>query len=366
MSERVPLTRPLLDDGAAAAVAEVLKSGMLVQGTRVAALESAIADKVGVEHGVAVSTGTTAIHLALVALGIGPGDEVIVPDFCFPSVASAVIYTGAVPVLVDVDPDSFNLDLARIEPALSGKTRAVLAVHQFGIPCQAGELQRALDCAVVEDAACALGAIDSAGPCGSQTVMGCFSFHPRKCLTTAEGGMVTTDDDTLADRLRALRNHGMAAQDGAIVFRELGYPARMSDVHAAVGVSQLGNLDGSLAGRRRSALAYRELFSGLDGVVAPEPLWAEGRVFQGLVVRLAPHIDRDATLGRLRARGVDCTIGTYAIHRQSQLAKHCRQSPGGLTGSVLCADSSITLPLWPDMPGATIERVVESLRGVIT
>ncbi|MFT5429654.1 MAG: perosamine synthetase [Myxococcota bacterium] len=360
---RVPLTRPTLGAEELAEISTVLDSGMLVQSRAVAELEIALSQAVNISPLIACSSGTSAIHLAVAALDLGPGDEVIVPDFCFPSVASAVIFSGATPVLCDVDPDSFNMDIERVSAAFSPKTRAILAVHQFGIPVGATAIQAAFDVPVIEDAACALGGHDDGGPCGGQTDLGCFSLHPRKIITTAEGGMVFARDPELAERIRALRNHGMARGDDGWEFVGVGFPYRMSEVHAAIGLGQLPRLEGILAGRRRAALAYRDRLAEIDSVVTCDALWQSGRVYQGMVVRLKPHIDRNAMIAHLRSDGIEATIGTYAIHRQSQLARHARISAGGLEGSVLAAEGSITLPLFPEMTDSDVDRVVTRLKA---
>ncbi len=362
----IPLTRPALGPEELAAVKAVLDSGMLVQSSQVAALERLLRERLGVSHALAVSTGTTAIHLALAGLGIGPGDEVVVPDFCFPSVAAAVMYTGALPVLCDVDPATYNLDLERIGAALTPATRAVLAVHQFGIPCGASALNEALDVPVVEDAACALGARDDGGLCGTQTAVGCFSFHPRKVITTAEGGLVTTQDPELGARIAALRSHGMVREDGGIVFEYIGYPGRMSDIHAAIGVVQMGRLQSILDGRNRAAQRYRVALADVPGAVAGPGVWHPGRVYQSLVIRVDAAINRNRVVASLREQGIESTIGTYSIHRQRAFADTCRVAPGGLLGSITAADTTLTLPLWHDMGDSDIDRVTSTLRATLS
>ena len=360
--DTIPLTRLSLGAEELELISEVLASGMLVQGERVRAFEEAARQRIGSPFAVAVGSGTDAVHLACRALGVGPGDEVVVPDFCFPSVAAAVIYTGATRVLCDVDPETFNLDLQRIEPVLTDRTRAVVAVHQFGLPCGAAELDNELPCHVVEDAACAFGAIDDGGlRCGTQTVIGCFSMHPRKVITTAEGGLLTTDRIDLAERCRWLRAHGMRRTAEGLVFEEVGFAARMSEVHAAIGLAQLRRLDPIIEGRARSAAHYREALAGVGGVRCADATWTEGRVYQSLVVRVREGVDRDAVLEGLRSRGIECTIGTYAIHRQPAFRGRCRFDVDQLTGSISAADYSVTLPLWPDMPTEAIDRVTRAL-----
>ena len=365
---RIPLTRPTLGAAELARVDAVLRSGMLVQGAAVAAFEAAIAARIGAAHGVAVSTGTTAIQLALLAAGVGPGDEVVVPDFCVPSVAAAVLHPGADVVLCDVDPSTFNLSPETVARALTPATRAVVAVHQFGIPCGIGALLDSLPAGrgieVIEDAACALGARGDRGRCGAQTRLGCFSFHPRKIITTGEGGLVSTGEGGLADRLRWLRNHGMRRGPAGIVFEEIGYAGRMSDLHASIGLAQVERCDAILAGRARAAAWYRERLEAVDRVQSQPAVWHPGRVYQSLVVRLGDSSRRDRAVASLRERGIESTVGTYAIHRQAAFGARCRTAPGGLGGSEAAAAESITLPLWPEMSVDAVDRVVENLREV--
>jgi len=337
---------------------------MLVQGPMVAAFEAAVAERVGVAHAVAVSTGTTAIHLALVAIGIGPGDEVIVPDFCFPSVANAVVFTGAIPVLADVDRHSFNLTVPSVDQVYSDKTAAILAVHQFGVPCDAPALAARFDCPVIEDTACALGALDTGGPCGGQTGLGCISFHPRKIITTGEGGMVTTNDADLRDRLRWLRNHGMERHAGQLRFAGVGHPARMSDIHGAVGVAQMGRLNDIISERATVAAWYREHLKHCTIVEQSDAYWHDGRVFQSLVVLLRELVDRDRVVQALRDQSIEVNVGTWSIHQQPELAKHCQFNEKLLMGSSRCGRSSITLPLHSDMTPSDVERVVTALEEV--
>ncbi len=366
--DRIPLTRPTLGDAELARVSAVLASGQLVNGPMVAAFEDAVCTTLGVEA-VACATGTTAIQLGLIALGVGPGDEVVVPDFCFPSVAAAVTFVGADPVLCDVDPASFCATPETVAPALSGRTRAVIAVHQFGVPANARAIRLSAGLPVLEDACCALGARELDGSyCGTTTELGAISLHPRKVVTTGEGGLVLTRDAAVAARLRSLRNHGMARQpDGSIAFTEIGIPGRMSDLEAALGLAQLERLDAILQGRARAAAWYRERLAHLERVVAPSPLWQTGRAYQGMVVRLAVSTAaaRDAVMGTLRAGGIECTIGTYAIHELAPYQRRCRVPASGLDGSAMCARTSLTLPLWPEMPESAVDRVCATLADAL-
>jgi perosamine synthetase len=357
----VPITRPLIGAEELYELRDVLSSGYLIQGPRVQAFESALSQFVGVPGAVAVANGTFAIHIALQALDIGPGSEVIVPDFCFPSVAAAVLYTGAQVALCDVDPNTFNSTPQDIEQAMSDKVRAIIAVHQFGVPCGIASIAQVSDVSIVEDAACALGATDGGEYCGSLGTLGCFSFHPRKILTTGEGGLITTSDAHLAERCRWLRAHGMRTVDGRIEFEEMGFPARMSDVHAAIGLGQLTRLTTLIEGRRRAAMIYKEALADLESIITTPATWHPERVYQSLVVRIDPAFERDSVVAKLRERGIQSTLGTYAIHRQKAFSNRCRLPSNGLIESAKAQNETLTLPLWPEMAGDDVQRVVDAL-----
>jgi dTDP-4-amino-4,6-dideoxygalactose transaminase len=359
----IPLTQLMLGDDELQHICAVLESGYVVSGPRVQAFESRLSTFLGIQDAVACNSGTSAIQLALMALDIGSGDEVVVPDFCYPSVASAVLHTGADVVLCDIDPGTYNMDFSSLQRALSIRTKAVLAVHQFGLPCGATAIADVADCQVIEDAACALGAQGKDGPCGTQTVAGCFSFHPRKILTTAEGGLVTSHNPELLERCRWLRSHGVRSVQGRGQFEELGLAARMTDVHAAIGLAQMDRLDEMIAGRARSAAMYQQQLAALASVELHPSLWVPERVYQSMVVNLSPEFERDGVVASLREKGIESTIGSYAIHQQKPFGS-CRIASGGLPGSVAAASASITLPLWPDMEESVVSRVVDTLKKV--
>ena len=290
----IRLARPDVGEEELAEIAAVLESGQLTMGPKVDELEGLLAGACGVEHAVAVSSGTAALHLAILALGLEPGDEVLVPAYTFPATANVVALSGLRPVLVDVDPVTMNLDLEQVAAALGPRTRAVLAVHLFGRPLDWEALQAAVpdDVVLVEDAAGALGARRRGRPCGSLGRMGCLSFHPRKIVTTGEGGAVTTDDEGLADAIRSMRHHGWSAGD----MPAPGVNYRLADVLCALGIPQVRRLDELLAARTALAAAYTER---LRGIVAT-PAADEGDVhgWQAYVVR-----DRPAGRGARGATG---------------------------------------------------------------
>lgn len=364
----VPLARPLTTEEELQEVRAVLQSGHLSQGTKVAEFERLVADQTGARHAFAMSSCTTALHLSLVVLGIGEGDEVLVPDFTFPASANVVVQQGAVPVLVDVQPDTYNVDPDDLTRHLTPRTRAVMPVHLFGLsadmdPVLAFAVEHGL--AVVEDAACALGATYNGRPCGSMGTLGCFSFHPRKIVTTGEGGMVITDRDDLAEKVQLLRSHGGIRRNDRFTFEEAGFNYRLSDVHAAIGIAQMRRLPYIVDRRRAVARRLREELAAVVGItVPPEPVW-DGHVYQAFVALVDPDIERDAVVAGLRARGIEATIGTYALHAQPFFGRAYGYRPGQLARSHSMFLRSIALPLYPQMNDAEVEAVVDGVRAAV-
>jgi perosamine synthetase len=355
------LTQPAIrlawpDVGAeeAAGVAAVLESGRLTMGPKVEEFEHELAGACAVPHAVAVSSGTAALHLALLALGMRAGDEVLVPAYTFPATANVVALTGARPVLVDVDPATMTVDVELVARAVTPRTRAVLGVHLFGRPLAWQELRDAVpaDVPLVEDAAGALGARWRGRPCGGLGLMGCLSFHPRKIVTTGEGGAVTSSDPDIADAIRRLRNHGWEPPD----LRDMPAPGlnyRLSDLQCAVGIPQLRRLGELLAARERIAAAYAERLAGL--VETPAAAEGDTHGWQAYVVRLDR---RDEALAALRARGIEAQIGTYALHR---LTAYRDQGP--FSGADACYERALALPFHTRLTEDEIDRVADVLRA---
>jgi len=316
------LCQPQISPAAIAAVVEVLQSGQLVYGAQGQAFEAELAAYLGSPHAVLVSSGTAALHLALMALDLGPGDAVLVPEFTFPATANVVQQLGARVVLVDVDPATYTLDLAALERQLHSwagpeRLRAVMPVHEFGAPV-AMEVLLALakryKLQVIEDAACALGADYQGRRLGTWGQLGCFSFHPRKTLTTGEGGLICTTDVALAERLRALRSHGMVRAGGQVRFDEPGLNYRLTDLQAVLGRHQLPCLDGWIARRRDLAALYRRELASLEAHgLLRLPLDQPGHSYQTFMVVLAPHIDRPAVIEQLAARGIEANLGAQSL-----------------------------------------------------
>ena len=351
MAERVRLAWPDVGEAEARAVAEVLESGYLTMGPKVDELERELARVCGVEHVVVVSSGTAALHLAVLALDLEPGDEVVVPAYTFPATANVVALAGATPRLVDVDPRTMNLDLSKLE--LGPRTRAVLAVHLFGRPLDWDALRAAVpeEVVLVEDAAGALGARSRDRPCGSLGAMGCLSFHPRKIVTTGEGGAVTTNDEGFADAIRRMRHHGIEPR-GDFEIRAPGPNYRLADVLCAVGIPQVRRLDELLAARTRVAAAYTERLRDL--VETPSADDGDTHGWQAYVVQLDR---RDEALAALREQGIEAQIGTYALHR---LAAYSDQ--GEFAGADTAYERALALPFHTRLTDDELDRVAAALR----
>ena len=373
----IPVIRPLLGEEEAQAAAEAVRSGWVAQGPRVARFEQAFAARIGAGHGVAVSSCTTGLHLMLHLLGIGPTDEVVVPSFSFIATANAVRYVGATPVFADVDPLTGNLTAGTVEPVLGPRTRAVIAVHQGGMPADIPALRdlcgpRGIP--VVEDAACAAGSTWHGRPVGTGALLAAWSFHPRKLVTTGEGGMVSTDDPQWAARLRRLREHGMdvSAADrhrsgGATVERytETAFNYRMTDVQAAIGLVQLTRLDAQVARRRELAARYREALSDLPGLrTVVDPPGGETN-YQSFWVVLPEDCDadRDDVLAALATRGVSARRGIMAAHLEPAYAGHPHRP---LPVTEYLTRRSLILPLFHTMTEGDQSRVVDALRTAVT
>lgn len=362
------LAEPRFGDDAIAAIARVLASGHLTQGPVVAEFEAAVAALCGVRHGVATTSATTALELTLAALDVGPGDEVIAADFTYPATGNAVLRRGATLRLADVDPETYCVNPSVVEALLSPRTRAVLSVDVFGLPADYGALEPMLESVgvpLVCDAACSLGGAIGDRRCGSFGRASCFSFHPRKSLTTGEGGMVVTSDDTLADRLRSLRNHGVRRDGWRSTFVEPGYNYRMSDLNAALGLIQVPTHDETVLVRNALAARLTARLEGLEGVLPQRVPDESLHPYQAYVVTCDHSLDRDALIVALRERGVESTLGTYAMHAEPAFIVACATQAGDLPTSHALAERTLALPLHQALSETDIDTVASALDDAI-
>lgn len=371
---KIRLTRPVTGPGELEAVRAVLESGHLAQGPRARAFEQAIEQRCAARHAVATSSCTTALHLALAALGVGPGDEVAVADFTFPATANAVIQQGASVVPVDIDPGTYAMDPADLERRITPRTKAVIVVDPLGSPadCAAvAEIARARSLRVIDDAATAIGGACRGSPIGANahSDITCFSFHARKVITTGEGGALTTNDDAVADMCRTLRAHGGVREENRFRFEHTGFNYRLSDIQAAIGIVQLERLDDILAARRQRSLALTDRLAPLAetaGVVPPaDPPWGK-HLYQSYAVRLPDRANRDAVIRRLAAMGIESTIGTYAVHAEPIYARLCGTTPGDRPVSWRARRSCLTLPMHPGLTDAELDTIADGLTAALT
>ncbi len=374
----IPITKPLTGEEEVAQAAEVIRSGWLTQGPKTAAFEKAVAEYLGAKHVIAVSSCTTALHMAVILAGLKPGDEVLVPSYTFVATANALLYAGVIPVFAEIEERTYNMDPKKLAPLLTDKTKAVLVVDQFGLPADLDAIEafcKTHKLAMIEDAACAMGAAYKGRKIGSRGKLVTFSYHPRKSITTGEGGAFVTDDDAIAERARVIRSHGASVSDAerhkakGVTFEaytELGYNYRLSDVQAAIGLAQMNRLDGILKGRRALAKRYDEKLKTLGSFDTPVvPDWAE-HPYQTYAVLVKPGspVKRNDLIQKLASLGVSSRRGIPPIHLEPYMKGRLKTLPS-LPISEDVSARTLILPLYPQMTHAEQDEVIEALKTAL-
>ena len=358
----INIARPMMGEEEKAAVIAVLESGQLAQGSVVADFEKAFGDYCGVKHAIATSNGTTALHVAILAHELGPGDEVITVPFTFIASANSIVYAGAKPVFVDIDPVSYNINVDQIEAAITPRTKAIMPVDLYGNPAEMGRIMEIAEkhgLAVIEDAAQAHGAAENGKRAGSWAT-GCFSFYPTKNITTGEGGMVTTNDDCIADRARMARSHGMRVR---YYHESIGYNFRMTNIHAAIGVAQMPKLE-RFNERRIANAMYLNEHLPKDKVQVPQVRPDTRHVFHQYTVRVLPPLDRDSVRTQLAEAGVGTEVYyPVPVHKQ-QIYLEMGYGDQSFPESEKAAKQVVSLPVHPGVTQEDLETIVEAVKGL--
>lgn len=371
----IPITRPFLGPEEEGAAVRAIRSGWVSQGPLVQEFEERFATYVGAKHAVATTSCTTALHAALAVSGIGTGDEVIVPSLSFIATANAVVHCGARPVFVEIDPATCNMDPERIEGTITKRTKAIMPVHQMGLPADLDRIKEIADKRgffLIEDAACAIGSAYKGTRIGGHGNIACFSFHPRKIITTGEGGMITTDDADIASKLRRFRHHGMSISDverhqakKVIIeeYPEIGYNHRMTDIQAAIGIEQMKRLDAIIEKRRQIASYYDRELSGISCIKVPKFPENFFHNYQSYWIQLLPSspLSRNALMEGLLDKGIATRRGIMAIHRERCYS--AVETPLPVTEQI--SDSTVLLPLYPSLTEDEGAYVVSQLRELL-
>ena len=379
MNQRnIPISLPVTGEEEWLALKEPLTTGWLTSGPKVRAFEKAFAEHHQVKHAIAVTSATTALHLALVALDIKAGDEVIVPAFTWVSTANVVLYQGAKVVFCDIDPSTFNIDPNKLAEKITDKTKAIMVVHLFGLCAPMEELKAvAGNIPLIEDGACAAGSAYKGIPAGGLGLMGCFSFHPRKSITTGEGGMITTNDDDLGEKLKVLRNHGASISEEQrhhgpkpyILpdFNVLGYNYRMTDLQGAIGEVQLTKLDSFIEERAKWADFYKKELAEISWLKLPD-FTAEyhhgWQSFVTLVDESKSPCSRNEIMEQLQQKGISTRPGTHAVHMLNFYADKYAISPEDYPGAQMANDQSISIPLHNKMVKEDFQYIVYCLKNI--
>ena len=375
--DQIPLLKPWTGEEEVRAAAEVILSGWVSQGPKVAEFETAVAGYVGARYGVATNACTTALHLTLHLSGVGPGDDVVMPSHTCMATANAVHHAGGQPVFADIDPRTYNLDPQSAAAAITPRTKAILVVHQIGL---AADMQPFValaarhGVALIEDGACSLGATSRGKRVGGIAAPTCFSFHPRKMITTGEGGMITTNDAALADKARILRATGASISDlerhkakGLLVqkYGEVGYNYRLTDIQAAIGIVQMKKLDAMVQQRTAQARRYDAALAGIDEVEPPYVPPYATHAYSSYLIRLRPGacMDRDTLLRRMAERGISCRSGIQPLHQEPFY--EARYAGVHFPASEDAARTTMFLPIFPGLTEEQQDRVIAELRSAL-
>ena len=375
----ISISLPVTGEEEWQAAKEPIMSGWLTAGPKVREFEEQFAKRHQVKHAIAVTSATTALHLALVALNVGPGDEVIVPAFTWVATANVVLYCGAKVVFVDIDPKTFNLDVTKLKSKITSKTKAIIPVHLFGLCADMDAIKEvAHGIPLIEDAACASGSAYKGIPAGGLGTIGCFSFHPRKSITTGEGGMLTTNDDQIADTLGMLRNHGASISEEQRhhgpkpyilpEFNLLGYNYRMTDLQAAVGIAQLKKLDLFINERAGWAEYYNQELSKIDYLSLPKfgsEYFHGWQSYVTLIDEKKAPFSRNEIMEKLQAKGISTRPGTHAVHMLNYYKQNFNLKDTDYPGAMLANNQSMAIPLHNRMTKDDYEYVVNVLINLI-
>ncbi len=374
----IPIAKPYLTTEEAQAAYDTILTGWITQGPRVAEFEQKFAAYTGAEYAVAVSNCTTALHLAMIVAGIRAGDEVICPSMSYIATANSIKYVGATPVFAEINPCNYNLDIADTEKKITAKTKAILLVHQIGMPADIDAFSKLAEkhsLVLIEDAACAAGSAYKGKKIGSHSSLVCFSFHPRKVISTGDGGMITTNNEAYYQRMKLLRQHGMSVNDrvrhesSKILFEdhlEVGYNYRMTDIQASVGIHQLNKLDWIISERRKIAMRYHEAFSDIDFIRLPVEMDGYFSNYQSYSIYLLPGcpVSRNEIMQKLLDMGISSRRGIMTSHRETAYKEECKDLH--LPVSEQAADNSIIIPLYIPMTDEEVNKVIHGLREILT
>ncbi len=364
----IRLAKPNIDKDAIDSLTDVLISGNLVQGEKVRQFEKTLEEYLGVKYAIVVSSGTAALHLSLLALNIKQDDEIIIPAFTYPATANAVEIIGAKPVLVDISLDDFCCDIKKMENLINSKTKAIMPVHEFG---QVADMQPLISIAekyglkIVEDSACALGAEYNGKKAGTMGDIGCFSFHPRKALTTGEGGVAVTDNKDLAERLRAYRNHGINVSKEKFDFKYAGLNYRMTDFQAVLGIHQLVKLKTQIKYKLEQAREYDRIFKDFELVDIPSKINGRVAVYQSYHILLNNKINRDDIITALKKVGIETNLGAYAIHMITFYKKKYNFNNDDFPNSKIAYENGLVCPIGDHISFSDIKKITSQILGLI-